>query len=61
VWAQQPPQDAQQLAACPREPQDVPGRAVPQAAMQDGVVLPPVPQAQSRVLLEQPALLPQEL
>ena len=70
MWAQQPPQDAQQLAACPREPQDVPGRAVPQA-MQDGVVLPPgkkalrqvslppVPQAQSRVLLEQPAL-PQE-
>ena len=66
VWARQQ-QDAQRLAACPQELQDVPWRAVPQA-MQDELVLPlgktalrqvlptPAPQAQHRVLLEQPAL-----
>ena len=70
VWARQPPQGAQQLAACSRELQDVPWRAVPQA-MRDELVLPPgrkalgqvspppAPQAQQRVLLQQPAL-PQE-
>ena len=71
VWGQPPLQGAQQLAAYPRELQDVPWRAVPQA-MRDELVLPPgektalrqvspppVPQAQWRVLLEQPAL-PQE-
>ncbi len=66
VWAQQPPQDAQQLVACPQGLQDVPRRAVPQG-MQDELVLPPgksalrqvspvpVPQAQQRVVLGQPA------
>ena len=63
-WAQ--PQDAQQLAACPQGLQDVPRRVVPQA-MQDELVLSPgkmaltqvspapVPQAQQRVVLGQPA------
>ena len=65
-WAQQQPQDAQQLAACPQGLQDVPRRVVPQA-MQDELVLSPekmaltqvspapVPQAQQRVVLGQPA------
>jgi hypothetical protein len=68
VWAQQ--QDAQRLAACPQGLPDGPWRAAPQA-MRDELVLPPgktalrqvlpppVPQAQQRVLLEQPALPPE--
>jgi hypothetical protein len=54
-WVQRQPQDAQQLAACPQELQDVPWRTVPQA-MQDELVLPPGKTALRRV---SPPLTPQ--